>query len=122
MSIFIPHIAVLLAPLFLLISIVYFTSKLAYRNEFVTSVSGGISFYRLLLPYAGGCMSFALWTLCFNHKVLPKSNKSRVDFEERRLRGHKEVLQHDLHRFLNPIRRCTSNNGMLMITVQSLFY
>ena len=37
-----------------------------------------------------------------NHKVLPESNKSRVDFEERRLRNKEVDLQHDLHRFLNP--------------------
>ena len=99
---FIPHIAVLLAPLFLLISIVYFTSKLAYRNEFVTSVSGGVSFYRLLLPYLVGACFFAGCLYVVNHKVLPQSNKSRVDFEERRLRNKEVNIQHDLHRFLNP--------------------
>ena len=99
---FVPHIAALLAPLFLLISVVYFTSKLAYRNEFVTSVSGGISFYRLLVPYIICALFFSGAMYAVNHKILPQSNKARVDFEERRLRKKLPELQHDLHRFIDP--------------------
>ena len=109
---FIPHIAVLLAPLFLLISIVYFTSKLAYRNEFITSVSGGISFYRLLLPYLLGACFFASGLYVINHKIL-RDPTNLVSILKKDDSGIKR-LTFSMICIVSLIRtrQCISNNGM----------
>ncbi|HQN94608.1 MAG TPA: LptF/LptG family permease, partial [Prolixibacteraceae bacterium] len=48
---FIPYFANLYSSLFLFISVIFFTSKLAFNSEIIALMSSGISFKRLLVPY-----------------------------------------------------------------------
>ncbi|NCU04239.1 MAG: LptF/LptG family permease, partial [Chitinophagaceae bacterium] len=48
---FLPHIIALLFPVFVLIAVVFFTSKLALRSEIVAMLSVGMSLNRILRPY-----------------------------------------------------------------------
>ena len=48
---FIPYYANLFSALFVFISVIFFTTKLADRSEIIAMISAGISFRRLLLPY-----------------------------------------------------------------------
>ncbi len=80
---FIPHIVFLLSPIFIFISVIFFTSKLASRSEIVASLSGGVSFYRILLvPYFIGAFIFAGIQLYANHFLVPKANEKRIVFED----------------------------------------
>jgi lipopolysaccharide export system permease protein len=48
---FIPYFANLFSPLFIFISVIFFTSKMAYDSEIIAILSTGISFRRFLVPY-----------------------------------------------------------------------
>ena len=48
---FIPYYANLFSPLFVFISVIFFTSKLADNTEIIAMFSNGLSFKRMLLPY-----------------------------------------------------------------------
>ena len=48
---FIPYFANLFAPLFVFISVIYFTSRMAANTEIVAILNSGISFRRMLFPY-----------------------------------------------------------------------
>ncbi len=48
---FIPYIGMLLAPLFIFLSVVIFTSRTAMRSEFIAVLSSGVSINRILVPY-----------------------------------------------------------------------
>jgi lipopolysaccharide export system permease protein len=48
---FIPHIVAMLFPLFVFISVIFFTSKMANRSEFIAILSSGVSLRRILRPY-----------------------------------------------------------------------
>src|SRR6187399_841545 len=48
---FIPYFANLFSPLFIFISVIFFTSKMAGQTEIVAILSSGVSFRRLLAPY-----------------------------------------------------------------------
>src|SRR5512135_2196706 len=48
---FIPYFAVLFSPLFTFVSVIYFTSRMAYNTEIIAILSSGVSFNRLLVPY-----------------------------------------------------------------------
>src|SRR5882757_1661511 len=48
---FIPRIDAMLFPLFVFISVIFFTAKMADRSEVVAILSSGVSFRRFLLPY-----------------------------------------------------------------------
>lgn len=80
---FIPHIDAMLFPLFVFISVIFFTSKMAGRSEVVAILSSGISFKRFLLPFAVGgfVLTFLLW--CGNQFLIPKANEKWATFEKK---------------------------------------
>lgn len=79
---FIPWIGLMLAPIFVFISVVYFTSRLTSNTEIICMLNGGVSFYRLLVPYMFTAVLLALLFAYYNHDLLPKSNKVKIKFEE----------------------------------------
>lgn len=79
---FVPWITLLLAPIFVFISVIYFTSRLTSNTEVICILNGGVSFNRLLVPYIGTATFLALLFAYFNHFALPRSNAERIAFEE----------------------------------------
>lgn len=78
---FIPHIVSMLFPLFVFISVVFFTSKMAGRSEIVAILASGIAFRRFLRPYAIGAAVLAI-TLWLSYRyVTPAANKLRTTFQ-----------------------------------------
>jgi lipopolysaccharide export system permease protein len=80
---FIPHIISLLFPVFVLIAVVFFTSKLAGRSELVAMLSIGTGLRRLLRPYWVGAIFLALVLGLANHFLIPEANIIRTNFENR---------------------------------------
>lgn len=80
---FIPYIVAFLFPLFTFIAVIFFTSKLANRSEFIAIIASGTSFNRLLKPYilGGLLLSGMLWI--GNRNIVPKANEIRTTFEQR---------------------------------------
>lgn len=77
---FIPHIDAMLFPLFLFISVIFFTSKMANRTEVVAILSAGISFKRFLLPYFFAGLIFTAFLFWVNHSILPHANEKWSTF------------------------------------------
>jgi lipopolysaccharide export system permease protein len=78
---FIPHIVTLLFPVFVLVSVVFFTSRLAMRSEIVAMLSVGMSLSRILRPFWVGGGILAILLGLSNHFLIPEANKIRTDFE-----------------------------------------
>ena len=57
---FIPRIDAMLFPLFIFISVIFFTSKMAGNSEIISILSSGVSFRRFLLPYVIGGLLFSI--------------------------------------------------------------
>lgn len=70
-----------LFPLYALISVIFFTSRMAYDSEIISILNAGVSFRRLMVPYliAGGII--ACLHLALNHFLIPIGNKSKTKFE-----------------------------------------
>lgn len=80
---FIPRIDAMLFPLFVFISVIFFTSKMANRSEVIAILSSGVSFRRYLMPFlAGGIFLSALLWLGYRY-VVPHANRIWGDFEAR---------------------------------------
>lgn len=94
---FIPWIGLMLAPLFVFISVVFFTSRLSNNSEIVAALAGGISFYRLLLPYVVSALLLAGVFLVFNHNIVPLSNLKRVEFEDRHVKTVDKERDRNFH-------------------------
>lgn len=80
---FLPHMISLLFPVFVLIAVVFFTSRLASRTEVVAILSTGVSLRRFLFPYWIGGILLALLLGIANHFLIPPANRIRTEFEER---------------------------------------
>lgn len=95
---FIPHISALLGPFFVLVAVVFFTSQLATRSEIIAMTSGGVSFYRLLLPYLVGGSILGGILFYANHYGVPNANKERLAFEWEYLTTWKNFWLMNIHR------------------------
>ncbi len=100
---FIPWITSLLAPLFVFISVIFFTSRLTNNSEIIAMISGGVNFYRLLLPYLVAATFIAVLFYWSNHYFLPKSNQAKIEFEDTWLGkgGGKSSMIRNVHMQLN---------------------
>ena len=81
--VFIPHIVTILFPVFVLVSVVFFTSRLAMRSEIVAMLSTGMSLSRILRPFWFGGIFLAFILGLSNHFLIPVANRMRTDFEAR---------------------------------------
>ena len=77
----IPYFANLFSALFVFISVIFFTSKLADRSEIIAMRSNGMSFKRILRPYIISALLIGLLNLVLGSFIIPHSTKIRTDFE-----------------------------------------
>ncbi len=99
---FIPYFANLFTPLFVFISAVFFTSKLANQYEIVAMLSSGVSFWRLLRPYLFSAALIGLVSFMLNSFVIPKANEGRLKFEYKYLKHNWKRNYNNLHRQISP--------------------
>jgi len=101
---FIPYFATLFAPMFVFISVIFFTSKMAVHSEIIAMLNSGMSFRRLLLPYFIGAAFIALFSFLLINFVLPHSNIVKLGFEEKYYKGSefRRVNVASVHRQVYP--------------------
>lgn len=79
---FVPYFANLFSPLFVFISVIFFTSKLAENSEIITMFASGVSFKRLLRPYMVSAAIITVLTLVLGAYVIPRGSITRINFED----------------------------------------
>ncbi len=99
---FIPYFANLFSSLFIFISVIFFTSKLAYNTEIIAILSSGISFNRFLRPYLISATVLALFSFFLTNYVIPPANKVRLDFEEHYIRNRIVNRSRNIHKQILP--------------------
>jgi lipopolysaccharide export system permease protein len=80
---FIPHIDAMLFPLFIFLSVIFFTSIMANRSEIIAILSSGVSFARFLRPYMFGGLLFTAFLWWCNQYVLPPANQKWATFNSK---------------------------------------
>ena len=78
---FIPYYANLFSALFVFISVIFFTSKLAGNSEIIAMLASGVSFKRLMRPYMISCVFISLLSYYLSAYVIPQGNIMRQNFE-----------------------------------------
>ncbi|HRS38384.1 MAG: LptF/LptG family permease [Bacteroidia bacterium] len=99
---FIPYFANLFAPLFVFISVIYFTARMAANTEIVAILNSGISFRRMLRPYFMAAGFLAALSFYFNGWVIPHSNKVKLEFENVYIKNPVEFKDRNIHRQISP--------------------
>ena len=82
------YFANLLFPLFLFLSVIWFTSKLANNTEVIAFISSGVSFYRFLRPYFIGAIIVAFGALLLGMFLAPPASKGFNEFTYRYLKKY----------------------------------
>lgn len=99
---FIPYFANLFSPLFVFISVIFFTSKMAGQTEIVAILASGVSFRRLMAPYLAAAMFIALLSLYLNNFVIPHANTDRIAFETTYIKNPFVYKNRHVHRQIAP--------------------
>jgi len=100
---FIPYFATLFAPLFVFISVIFFTSKMAISTEIIAILNSGMSFKRMMWPYFLSAVVIAVFAFMLTNFVIPKSNLVRMDFEDKYYRSSgRKVTVENIHRMVFP--------------------
>ena len=85
----------LLFPIFLFLSVIWFTSKLANNSEIIAILSSGISFFRFLRPYLISATFISIFAFFAGMFIIPKSNKGFNEFNYKHL--NKKNLPEDFY-------------------------
>ena len=78
---FVPYFSNLFSPLFVFISVIFFTSKLAENSEIIAMMAAGMSFKRLMRPYMISAAIIAVMTFLLGAYVIPRGSVTRLNFE-----------------------------------------
>ncbi len=123
---FIPYFLNTFSPLFVFITVIFFTSKLAADSEIVAILAGGISFKRLMYPYFISAAIIAVFSLLLNLFVIPPANKGRLSFEAQYLKKRFENSNRNIHyqldssTFMYAESFSTWNNTAYKFTLESI--
>jgi len=83
----------LLLPIFLFLSIIFFTSKLASNTEIVAILSSGVSYWRFLRPYMIGAAIVAVLIFFMGMFIVPNASVGYNEFEYKYFKKHKADRQ-----------------------------
>ena len=65
------------------VSVIWFTAKMAQDTEIIPIWNCGKKFGRFVRPYMIAATILMLFSLIFNHFIIPRSNQTRLAFEEK---------------------------------------
>jgi len=100
---FIPYFANLFSALFVFISVIFFTSRMAAKTEFIAMFSSGISLRRLVVPYFIAAGIITAFSFVLGNYIIPDANKQRLEFQTRYLKGGEaRVGDFNIHRQIEP--------------------
>ncbi len=100
----------LLFPMYSMIAVIFFTSRMAYNSEIIAILNAGVSFRRLIKSYLIAGIFIFILHLLGNHYFIPLGNKIHYDFQ------HKYVWQENdegkkkyVHFFVEPQKKVYVN-------------
>jgi len=94
---FIPYFGNLFSPLFIFISVIYFTSKMAGDSEIIAMLNSGMSFSRLLRPFIFSAIFLASLSFILGNFIIPETNKTRIDFENKYVKRKQKKRIKNIH-------------------------
>ena len=99
---FIPYFGNLFSPLFIFISAIFFTSKLANNTEIIAMLNSGISFNRLLRPFMISAVILGSISFILGNFIIPPANTKRINFENTYLKNKRYSNAKDIHMQILP--------------------
>lgn len=99
---FLPYFANQLSPLFVFISVIFFTSKLAGNSEVIAMLSSGVSYSRLFRPYLIGAALIASLTFALSNYIIPPTNVKRIDYTNKYVKNKRVESGYNIQMQVSP--------------------
>jgi len=99
---FVPYFMNMLSPLFVFITVIFFTTKLASHSEVIAILAGGISFKKLIYPYFLSAAIIAVMSMVLGLYIIPPANKTRLEFSEIYIKNKYVNTDKNIHFQLSP--------------------
>ena len=99
---YIPYLVNMFASLFVFITVIFFTSRMAANSEIIAILSCGVSYHRMMVPYIASATLIALLSLGLNLFVIPHSNVTRIEFEAKYIKRHNNFNLRNIHYQISP--------------------
>lgn len=99
---YIPYLVNMFAALFVFITVIFFTSRMASNSEIIAILSCGVSFHRMMVPYIVSAALIAVLSLGLNLYVIPRSNATRIEFEAQYVKRHNNYNLRNIHYQISP--------------------
>jgi len=99
---FIPYFGNLFSPLFIFISVIFFTSKMANDTEIIAIFNSGMSFKRLLKPFMISAVFLGILSFVLGNFIIPSSNSERIHFENKYLKNKSYSSAKNIHMQIQP--------------------
>ncbi|NPA43892.1 MAG: YjgP/YjgQ family permease [Chlorobi bacterium] len=94
-----------LFPIFLFLSIIWFTSRMAQNTEIIAILNGGMSFKRFLLPYLAGAVVVSGIVIWMNTGIIPRARMTYNEFWAKYFNKHGQFREkNDVYRQLDSTR------------------
>ena len=94
---FIPYFMNMFSPLFVFITVIFFTSRMAADSEIIAILSCGVSYRRMMRPYIISAALIALLSLSLSLWVIPRSNVTRLKFESTYVKHRNPFSTNNVH-------------------------
>ena len=94
---FIPYFTNMFSPLFVFITVIFFTSRMAADSEIIAILSCGVSYRRMMRPYIISAALIALLSLSLSLWVIPRSNVTRLKFESTYVKHRNPFSTNNVH-------------------------
>lgn len=99
---FLPDMVNQFAPLFVFISVIFFTTKIADNSEIIAMLSSGITFKRLLRPYMIGAATIAVITFLLSNYILPPTQKDQIAYTNKYVKNKSVNYGTDIQLMVRP--------------------
>jgi lipopolysaccharide export system permease protein len=99
---FVPYYGNLFSFLFVFISVIFFTSKMAVYSEFIAILGAGVSYRRIMRPYMIAAGFIALLSFVLSNWIIPHSNSIRLDFENTYINNTYHFEGRNYHKQISP--------------------
>ena len=80
---FIPYFMNMFSPLFIFISVIFFTSKLAGNSEIIAIMASGVSYRRLMWPYLFSATVLFVMSFVLTGYIIPPASAEMLNFQDK---------------------------------------
>ena len=99
---FMPFMLNMLLPLFIFVSVIFFTSQMAARSEIISIMNSGAGINRILRPYMICAFFLTLLSIYLYNEVIPSCQQKRYKFEYQYVTPNRANVSHSIHRQVQP--------------------